>query len=590
MRTDSLVSATSAALLLGALPLIAAHGDEHVNMIAGASGEVEDQLEFMSYFRHGKYTGWVLGHIALMISAWVFAMPVAIMLSTARSRYHLPAQVVFHILNGLGIFTGFVYNQSTPDLWEHNSHHPLGWAVVGFTIAWTLISFFTAYSNDKSKQSEARPETMQFRRMEQAYMYASLASGAASPTWRDSGIGSRQNSSDSIFQKHEPMQDIEQGDDEGDDEPEQRGFLGNDKVGRSISRYTKRFSTAKATSIVRLIQMFLEKVLLLCGFAALASGFVIYGGLARKKEVFSVLAHFIKGGIFFWYGLLTLGRWMGAFTEFGWAWNIRPDYPLVERWKTRIPSAEFTESFVIWLYGASNVFLEHLGNAGGEWTPQDFEHVSITILFFGGGLLGMIIDSSSLRNLVNTPVMVQKSRDEELADGMTSSSRFGSHEDASDAAQQWEEPKTYEFPLNPMPALVIMLLGMMMSAHKQNSMVSTMMHGQWGGLFTGFALSRAATYLLMYLKPPTSHFSARPPTELVAAYCLSFGGIMFMLSSHDTVWAIESNGLDAMTVFTITAGLTGIILAWEVICFAIKGWASRKEMAAAGKTLPATCS
>ncbi|KAF2768994.1 hypothetical protein EJ03DRAFT_273020 [Teratosphaeria nubilosa] len=572
MRTDSFVVATSAALVLGALPLIAAHGDEHMDMSASsaAAGEIEEQHKFMSYFRHGKYTGWMFGHIALMISAWVFAMPVAIMLSTARSRYHLPAQVVFHILNGLGIFTGFVYNHSTPDLWEHNSHHPLGWAVVGFTIAWTLMSFFTAYSDYKSKQSGSRPETTQYQRIEQAYIDASSASGATSPTWRDSGIGSRQNSSDLIFQKHEPMLDMEQGDDDVDDEPEQRGFLGNNKADQFVSRYVKRFSTAKATSIVHLIQIFLDKVLLLLGFAALASGFVIYGGLARKKEVFSILAHFIKGGIFFWYGLLTLGRWMGAFTEFGWAWNIRPGYPLVERWKTRIPSAEFTESFVIWLYGASNVFLEHLGNAGGEWTPQDFEHVSITILFFGGGLLGMIIDSSSLRNLINTPVVSQKN--------------------ASDAAQQWEEPKTYKFPLNPMPALVIMMLGMMMSAHKQNSMVSSMMHGQWGGLFTGFALSRAATYLLMYLKPPTSHFSARPPTELVAAYCLSFGGIMFMMSSHDTVWAIESNGLDAMTVFTITAGLTGIILAWEVICFAIKGWASRKEMAAAGKALPASSS
>jgi hypothetical protein len=52
-----------------------------------------------------------------------------------------------------------------------------------------------------------------------------------------------------------------------------------------------------------------------------------------------------------------------------------------------MPSAEFTESFVIWLYGASNVFLEHLGAWGGQWDPQDFEHVSISIMFFGGGLV-----------------------------------------------------------------------------------------------------------------------------------------------------------------------------------------------------------
>jgi hypothetical protein len=35
-------------------------------------------------------------------------------------------------------------------------------------------------------------------------------------------------------------------------------------------------------------------------------------------EVFSGLAHFIKGGVFFWYGILTLGRWAGCFADIGW--------------------------------------------------------------------------------------------------------------------------------------------------------------------------------------------------------------------------------------------------------------------------------
>jgi hypothetical protein len=38
----------------------------------------------------------------------------------------------------------------------------------------------------------------------------------------------------------------------------------------------------------------------------------------RGGEVFSGLAHFIKGGVFFWYGVLTLGRWAGCFADIGW--------------------------------------------------------------------------------------------------------------------------------------------------------------------------------------------------------------------------------------------------------------------------------
>ena len=78
---------------------------------------------------------------------------------------------------------------------------------------------------------------------------------------------------------------------------------------------------------------------------------------------------------------------MGCFAELGWAWNIKPSKSEIGSWKASLPTAEFTESFVIWLYGATNVFLEHLAAWGGAWTAQDLEHVSISIMFFGGGLV-----------------------------------------------------------------------------------------------------------------------------------------------------------------------------------------------------------
>ena len=78
---------------------------------------------------------------------------------------------------------------------------------------------------------------------------------------------------------------------------------------------------------------------------------------------------------------------MGCFADLGWAWNTKPTKSEVGAWRSRVPSAESTESFVIFLYGASNVFMEHLAASGGEWHPEDLEHVSIAIMFFGGGLV-----------------------------------------------------------------------------------------------------------------------------------------------------------------------------------------------------------
>lgn len=78
---------------------------------------------------------------------------------------------------------------------------------------------------------------------------------------------------------------------------------------------------------------------------------------------------------------------MGCFADLGWAWNVKPGRREVAPWKLYVPSAAFIESFVIWLYGCINVWLEHLAGWGEKWAPQDFEHVSISILFFGGGLV-----------------------------------------------------------------------------------------------------------------------------------------------------------------------------------------------------------
>jgi hypothetical protein len=175
---------------------------------------------------------------------------------------------------------------------------------------------------------------------------------------------------------------------------------------------------------------------------------------------------------------------------------------------------------IIWLYGVSNVFLERLGSNDDSWSPQQFEHVSITVLFFGGGLFGMMIESSWAKDLMSATTDHQKVQGESsiVGAGLSQFSAVSNILRSSEEGQ-WEQPKSYRISMNPMPALTIMLLGMMMSSHHQASMVSTMLHSQWGGLFSAFAMARGVTYVSMYLKPPTSHFAGRPPSEIVAAWC-----------------------------------------------------------------------
>lgn len=174
----------------------------------------------------------------------------------------------------------------------------------------------------------------------------------------------------------------------------------------------------------------------------------------------------------------------------------------------------------------------------------------------------MLIESSRIRDLLNT---VQQS----------SASKPQSYH--AEGQKALEPPKSYRFPMNPIPALIVLLLGMMMSSHHQESMFSTMIHKQWGTLLVGAAFARAVTYLIYYLAPPTSMLPGRPPSELITAFCLMAGGSIFMASAGDTVASMELYDLDAMFVFTIAMGLITFLMGWIILVVAIKGWAVRKE-------------
>lgn len=127
----------------------------------------------------------------------------------------------------------------------------------------------------------------------------------------------------------------------------------------------------------------------------------------------------------------------------------------------------------------------------------------------------MLIESTRVRELLSTTVDLLPGREDVHP---------------VEAQSLRAKPRTYHTSMNPLPGLIILLLGIMMSSHHQSSMVATMIHAQWGTLFVGFALARAVTYILFFISPPASVFASRPPSELVAAFCLISGGLIFMAS------------------------------------------------------------
>jgi len=134
---------------------------------------------------------------------------------------------------------------------------------------------------------------------------------------------------------------------------------------------------------------------------------------------------------------------------------------------------------------------------------------------------GMLVESRRVLELLHTSIIITS-----LGSGV------------QEPRESWHSPRTYSISLNPLPGLVILLLGFMMSSHHQESMVSTMLHAQWGTMLMGSSLARAVTYLLAYLSPPTSFLPSRPPSEILCAFCLISGGLIFMASVRHYMLAV----------------------------------------------------
>ena len=341
-----------------------------------------------SYFRHEDYHWILLAHIVIMSISWIFVLPVSIMLIISRSKFRLPVQFSFLVLNAIGVFASIIYNANTPDLYPGNAHHSLGWVVTWIVGVQMILALLNAYA---ASGDESKGEEQEYRRLNAEEMQSGWVAGDShyvdeEQRYSDDacqGTSLRSSSSTTLNGDRENQDSLH-------DVPLSRA---KDSASRFTSKYlpdsfwtkfdgmASTLSGGRTLHILGISENVLVRTIMPLGYATFLAGIATYGGLFRGPAIFSGLAHWIKGSVFFWYGFLTLGRWAGCFAERGWAWNVLP------AGSKKCYSAEFVESFLILFYGVTNVFLEHLSTWGEAWSMMDLQHLGITILFAGGGLV-----------------------------------------------------------------------------------------------------------------------------------------------------------------------------------------------------------
>jgi hypothetical protein len=277
------------------------------------------------------------------------------MLSIARSTLTIPVQFSFLAINGFGILLGTVYNANTPDLYPNNAHHKLGWILtwtVCVQVGMALINVVVKrLANEGNVNERAAFIPISTEIMAQHQRFHDIQDREAQRFSNDSGQGTERNTeslrTNSIASARSSPGNLspqEELDHEDVELHEEKAPQAVNNTLQSLVLKLPILMSSRAQATLSVLYETINRLIPILGFVALTTGVVTYGGIfvsrtsrsfapllltfgQRADKVFSGLAHFIKGGVFFWYGILTLGRWAGCFADRGWvSRQVPPSY------------------------------------------------------------------------------------------------------------------------------------------------------------------------------------------------------------------------------------------------------------------------
>lgn len=500
----------------------------------------------------------------LLLLAFVL-YPVSLALSAARSRWYLPLLFANLCVGASSVAALHLFKTTFPgdDLYPHNIYGATSAVLIALMLVHFLAAVLAVPVSPESPLNDYHPvDAIPLDDLESTPVMVVVAHSARGSPSPSSNRDTLCSLSSGTNHKRGHDDDYDDDDDAAAD-ADITAVEAPPLVPQDVPVFHILFACASYRALARRLSRpaltvfhLLNYPLFLYVFADVVVGFAVGNLLGKGIRIFNLLAHWIKGGVFFTLGVVSLARYCGFGAKYGWAWNRvcftaqlsqeRSSNLLFRFAPAGTITMEGIESFLIFFYGSTNVFLEHLAGSGGAWTAKDLQHVSIAFMFIGTGLCGLLTEYK-------------------LNHWRFEHARGHSHADLVAATPGYSP--------NPFPAFTIFWTGILMSQHAQASETSTTIHMQWGYLLSYGSFFRLLTFLILFLVPAASRGTASKPfTELITSFCLFCGGLVFMESTDQSIDAMEYRGLTPMFTFNLSVGFVSLLMAWEMILFIWKDW------------------
>ncbi|RGB27153.1 hypothetical protein C1646_769504 [Rhizophagus diaphanus] len=534
------------------------HDSEHTTHTHKHSGiikipQVNDQDEF--YMGVGKNPFWLKEqnfmlwlHIISMIISFGTLIPIGIVLGFANSKsiWYINLQIIGIFIIIIGYFFGVMFNSSkSQDIYPSNFHSKFGWLILIIFFLQILIGFIKFFFNDKNDKN-----------IKVKYINISLSNNESNESLVTS-VDSSSAASHDIESSNHDTHDVSLLD---------SNYPLHTKIRSKILSILPS-SLLLSKKFFKIFYNLLSLILILFIYTQFLLGFITLSDTCHGESIGNCLAHYIKGSIFFWFGLIAFIRYLGFFEKFGWNWNLLPISSLdnfndEKNQKGKI-SFSLLESILIFSYGISNTFLEHTGK--DPWNHRDIQHATLAFMWWWAGSLGIILENKKLRK-----ILFSKSK----------------------------------IPIvNPIPSIIFIITAISISSHHQRTEFSLIIHRQFGGFLLLAGITRLFTIIILYFTNIMNYnnnnnnniiiinynnnFNSRsstkslttihPPTELISSFCFVSSGITLMLSNKSlTSLFDEVYNFDVNFVLNLVISLTFITLSFVTILLFIYKYSLKK--------------